>query len=55
VLLDAIPVAETNELRPVSYQPRGTNPLYDAIGERVARLLQHRLRCRVVVNPKRSY
>src|SRR5690606_7464555 len=38
VLIDGVPVREVTDLDRAAYQPRGTTPLYDAIGAMIARV-----------------
>lgn len=38
VLIDGVPVREVTDLDRAAYQPRGTTPLYDAIGGMIARV-----------------
>jgi Mg-chelatase subunit ChlD len=48
VLLDAIPVVETTDIPRQAYQPRGLTPLYDAMGQMIARLLERQLARKVL-------
>lgn len=38
LLIDGMPVREVTDLRREAYQPRGTTPLYDAIGSMIGRI-----------------
>lgn len=38
VLIDGVPIREVTDLERGAYQPRGTTPLYDAIGSMIARV-----------------